>query len=519
MNRAGMQDRLEDRAEPWDLVVVGGGATGVGIAVDAAARGYATLLLEAHDFGQGTSSRSTKLVHGGVRYLRQGNVPLVMEALRERGILRRNAPHLVKDLGFVVPNYDWWEAPFYGIGLKVYDALAGKYGFGNSRLLSREETLERLPTLEPEGLRGGVVYHDGQFDDARLLLHLVWTAWEQGAVLLNHCPVTGLSKDSAGFVSGVRARDRLTGQEHEIPARGVVNATGVFTDGLRRLDEPEAPALIAPSQGIHVVLPRRFHPGGDAIMVPHTEDGRVLFAVPWHDRVLVGTTDTPVEEPALEPVPMAEEVDYLLRHAARYLEEDPSRSDVLSVFAGLRPLVRGEEGADTASLSRDHTLQVSRSGLVTITGGKWTTYRKMAEDAVDHAAAVAGLELIPSATRELQIHGYQLQSNRHGSLSAYGSDAVEIEDLARSGSGWGERLHPGLDLTPAEVVWAVREEMACHLEDVLSRRSRALLLDARATLDIAGSVAVLMAQELGADEGWVEEEVRSFSKLAAGYLV
>ena len=519
MDRDTMLDRVADQDEPWDLVVVGGGATGVGIALDAASRGYRILLLEAKDFGQGTSSRSTKLVHGGVRYLRQGNVPLVMEALRERGILRRNAPHLVKDLGFVVPNYDWWEAPFYGIGLKVYDALAGKYGFGNSRLLSRDETLERLPTLEREGLRGGVIYHDGQFDDARLLLHLVWTAWEQGAVLLNHAPVTALEKDTAGFISGVRARDELGGQELEIPARAVINATGVFADGLRRLDEPGVPGLIAPSQGVHVVLPRRFHPGEDAIMVPQTDDGRVLFAVPWHDRVLVGTTDTPVRDPDPEPVPLAEEVDYLLRHAARYLEEDPEREDVLSAFAGLRPLVRGEDGADTASLSRDHTLQVSPSGLVTITGGKWTTYRKMAEDAVDHAAAIAGLALHPSPTRELQVHGYHLQSERYGVLAAYGSDALEIEALARSRPSWGEPFHPELDLTPAEVIWAVREEMAARLEDVLSRRSRSLVLNARASLQVAAPVAALMARELGKDEAWRDGEVRRFSELAGGYVV
>jgi glycerol-3-phosphate dehydrogenase len=519
MDRGDMLGRLENRGQPWDLIVVGGGATGVGIAVDAAARGHEVLLLEARDFGQGTSSRSTKLVHGGVRYLRQGNIPLVMEALRERGILRRNAPHLVQDLGFVVPNYDWWEAPFYGIGLKVYDALAGKYGFGASRILSRDETLERLPTLEPEGLRGGVIYHDGQFDDARLLLHLVWTAWEQGAVLLNHCPVQGLLKDSQGYVAGVRARDREGGGEYEILARGVVNATGVFTDGLRRMDEPGASPIIAPSQGIHLVLDRRFHPGDAAIMVPHTDDGRVLFAVPWHDRVLVGTTDTPVDEAVVEPRPLDEEVDYILRHAARYLAHDPTRGDVLSAFAGLRPLVRGEEGADTASLSRDHTLQVSDSGLVTITGGKWTTYRKMAEDAVDHAAAVAGLDLVASPTRELQIHGYHLQPERLGPLAGYGSDAVEIQALERERPGWGEPLHPALGITGAEVVWAVRAEMAVRLEDVLSRRHRALLLDASAAAEIAEPVARMMAEEGNRSEAWVVREVRAFRELAAGYQV
>jgi len=519
MDRGDMVARLEDRQEPWDLVVIGGGATGVGVAVDAAARGYDVLLLEARDFGQGTSSRSTKLVHGGVRYLRQGNVPLVMEALRERGILRNNAPHLVQDLGFVVPNYDWWEAPFYGIGLKVYDALAGKYGFGASRLLSREETLERLPTLEPEGLRGGVIYHDGQFDDARLLIHLVRTAWEQGAVVLNHTPVEALLKDDAGYVCGVRARDGVGGGEYEIRSRGVINATGVFTDAVRRMDVPDAGRIIAPSQGIHLVLDRRFHPGDAAIMVPHTDDGRVLFAVPWHDRVLVGTTDTPVPEPSPEPRPMEEEVEYVLRHAARYLDHDPAREDVRSAFAGLRPLVRGEEGEDTASLSRDHTLQVSASGLVTITGGKWTTYRKMAEDAVDHATAVAGLELRPCPTRDLQIHGYLLQPERLGRLGGYGSDAAEIRALERERPEWGEPLHPRLTLTGAEVIWALREEMALRLEDVLSRRHRALLLDAAAAVEVAEPVARLMADEAGHDNAWIRREVDAFTTLAEGYRV
>jgi glycerol-3-phosphate dehydrogenase len=519
MNRDDMLARVLERREPWDLVVVGGGATGVGVAVDAAARGYEVLLLEAHDLGQGTSSRSTKLVHGGVRYLRQGNIPLVMDALRERGILRRNAPHLVHDLAFVVPNYDWWEAPFYGIGLKVYDALAGKYGFGKSHVLSRAETLERLPTIEPEGLRGGVVYHDGQFDDARLLIHLAWTAWEQGAVLVNHMPVTGVLKDAQGFVNGVRARESEGGVEVEIRARAVVNATGVFTDGVRSMDAPDSPPMIAPSQGVHLVLDRSFHPGDAAIMVPQTDDGRVLFAVPWHGCVLIGTTDTPVDEAVEEPRPLEEEIDFLLTHAARYLTRDPEPADVRSVFAGLRPLVSGGEGEDTASLSRDHTLQVSRSGLVTITGGKWTTYRKMAEDTVDQAAVVAGLELRPSPTRELPIHGFHPESGRLGSLAVYGADAVEIEALARSAPELEGPVHPELEILRAEVVWAVRREMARRLEDVLSRRTRALILNARAAAEAAPDVAALMARELGRDQTWITGEVDDFRRLASGYLL
>jgi glycerol-3-phosphate dehydrogenase len=519
MNRADMLERLEERTAPWDMVVVGGGATGVGVALDAAARGYDVALFEAHDFGKGTSSRSTKLVHGGVRYLRQGNVPLVMEALRERGILRRNAPHLVRELPFVVPNYDWWEAPFYGIGLKVYDALAGRYGFGSSRHLDLEETIERLPTIERDGLRGGVEYHDGQFDDTRLLIHLAMTAAEQGAVLVNHAPVEDLVKDGDGFVAGVRVRDRESGELRDVAARSVINATGVFTDGIRRMDRPGAAPMIRPSQGIHLVLDRRFHPGDAAIMVPHTEDGRVLFAVPWHGKVLVGTTDTPVQAPDPEPRPFQEEVEYLLRHAARYLEEDPDVGDVLSAFAGLRPLVGSGDDDDTAALSRDHTLQVSQSGLVTITGGKWTTYRKMAEDTVDHASVLAGVELRPCTTRELQIHGAHAHADRFGHLAVYGTDALLVEGLAEEAEGGQEPLDAALPYIEAEVRWAAREEMARTVEDVLSRRTRALLLDARAAIRAAPRVAEILSEELGRDETWASAQITRFEAVAAGYVV
>src|ERR1022692_1709843 len=340
MNRADMYRRLQAHSGPWDMIVVGGGATGAGVAIDGASRGYDVLLLEQSDFGKGTSSRSTKLVHGGVRYLEQGNVSLVMEALKERGLLLQNAPHLVHNLGFVVPNYDWWEAPFYGVGLKLYNLLAGKYGFGASRILSREETLERLPTLKPEGLRGGVIYFDGQFDDSRLLINLVATAFEQGATLLNYAPVSELTKDAEGFVDGVRFRDLETGENLEVRAQVVINATGPFADALRRKADPAVQPMIAPSQGIHLVFDRSFLAGDDAIMVPHTSDGRVMFAIPWHDHTVVGTTDTPIGEPALEPAALEQEIEFILQTSALYLAKKPTRADILSVLAGIRPLVR-----------------------------------------------------------------------------------------------------------------------------------------------------------------------------------
>ena len=519
MDRADVLTRLREQPRTWDLVVVGGGATGVGVALDAAARGYDVALLEQSDFGKGTSSRSTKLVHGGVRYLQQGNIPLVVEALKERGILRTNAPHLVHDLPFVVPNYKWWEAPFYGVGMRVYDVLAGKYGFGTSRNLSLEETLERIPNLEDDGLRGGVVYHDGQFDDARLLVALARTAHEQGAALLNYAPVTGLLKDGEGFASGVRWRDAETGREGELRARVVVNATGVFTDDVRRMDVPGAKPVVRPSQGVHVVLDRSFLAGDAAIMVPHTDDGRVLFAIPWLDRVLVGTTDTPLEDISLEPRALPEEVDFLLEHARRYMEEDPHRDDVLSVFAGLRPLVAAEDAEDTAAISREHAVRVSDAGLVSIAGGKWTTYRKMAEDTVDIAAAVGGLESRACPTKDLNIQGFHVHAGKFGRLAPFGSDAPEVEALQRSRPGWSEPVHPRLDLTAGEVAWFARSEMARTVDDVLARRNRAILLDARAASEAAPAVAELLAAELRRDAAWAEGQARAFQEMAAGYVL
>ncbi len=517
MNRDSMVAALGD-TDRWDFIVVGGGATGLGVAIDAASRGYRTLLLEQGDFAQGTSSRSTKLVHGGVRYLQQGNVSLVIEALRERGLLLANAPHLVHNLSFVVPNYIWWEGPFYGIGLKMYDLLAGRHGFGRSKILSKERTLQLLPTLEPEGLDGGVIYYDGQFDDARLAVNMAQTAAEQGATVLNYVRVTGLLKNDDGEVAGVRATDRESGEEHVLDARVVVNATGAWTDGLRRMDNPSSGHIIRPSQGVHIVLPREFLPGESAIMVPKTDDGRVLFAIPWLDRVLVGTTDTPVEEPALEPVPMEEEIAFLLKHAGRYLGTDPTREDILSVFAGIRPLVGSEDASDTASLSRDHSLLISESGLVTIAGGKWTTYRKMAEDTVDQAAVLADLEERPCVTKELPIHGHHAHADTFGELESYGSDAPRIRDVFKEAPEYDEPVHPSLGFRAGEVVWAARQEMARTVEDVLSRRTRSLLLDARSAIEAAPRVAELLAAELGRDAAWEAAQVESFRSLAEGYL-
>ena len=518
MKRDKVLDRIENGDKSWDFLVIGGGATGLGVAVDASARGYSTLLVEQADFAKGTSSRSTKLVHGGVRYLKQGNISLVLEALRERGLLCENAPHLVHHLSFIVPIYSWWEGPFYGIGMRIYDRLAGKLGLSPSENLSREETLKRIPTLQPTGLVSGVSYYDGQFDDSRLAVNLAQTVFDLGGAAINYTQVTSLIKED-GLVAGAVVRDSETGVEHSIRAKAVINATGVFSDAVRKMDEPEAKNVIAASQGAHVVLPKSFLPGDTAIMVPHTPDGRVMFAVPWHDCVVVGTTDTAVDSIQLEPRPMDEEIGFILTNAAQYLSKQPNRSDALSVFAGLRPLVKVGDAKSTAAMSRDHTILISNSGLLTIAGGKWTTYRKMAQDAVDQAETMAGFEERRCTTEHLQIHGWTKQQITTPNLRVYGADAAAIKELAEAEPGLAEKLHPDLPYTGAEVVWAVRQEMARTVEDVLARRTRALLLGARASIEAAPKVAQLMGRELGADESWQRESAANFVNVAQGYVL
>ena len=516
MQREPMLDRLRS-GEIFDMLVVGGGATGLGAAVEAATRGYRVALIEQNDFAKGTSSRATKLVHGGVRYLKQGNIPLVRTALRERGHLLRNAPHLTRNLAFVIPNYGWWESAFYGIGLKVYDRMAGRLSLGRSQLLSREETRALLPTVEPRGLKSGVLYHDGQFDDARLAVNLAQTAADHGAAVVNYCSCAGFVKEE-GRIAGVLARDHETGAEFTVRASVVINATGVFVDSLRKVDEAEAPSLVTVSQGMHVVLPKSFLPGEAALMIPKTADGRVLFAVPWHDCVVVGTTDTPVARATLEPRALDEERAFVMEHARKYLANGPSEGDVLSVFAGLRPLVRTRSPGKTAALSRDHTIVVSASGLVTITGGKWTTYRKMGEDVVNQAERVAGFARRASCTADLRIHGWSDAPAQKGRLAVYGADAASLGELVRSRPELDAAVHPQLAFCRAEIVWHTRHEMARTVEDVLARRTRSLLLNARASIEAAPAVAELLAQELGRDEAWQRAQVEAYTRLARGYV-
>jgi glycerol-3-phosphate dehydrogenase len=518
MDRTQALLKIQSHPESFDIAIIGGGATGLGAAVDAAARGHTVVLIEQSDFAKGTSSRSTKLVHGGVRYLRQGNIPLVLDALRERGLLYQNAPHLVRNLSFIIPTYHWQETLFYGAGLKVYDHLAGTLGFGASQCLSQAETMQRLPTLAASHLVGGVMYQDGQFDDARLAINLAQTATTLGATVVNYVCCIGLLKQN-GRVIGVRAKNLETEEVFDIPSKTVINATGVFVDAVCQMDQPDETSIVAPSQGIHLVVPREFLPGREAVLIPKTEDGRVLFAVPWHGRVILGTTDTPLSRISLEPRALPEETEFILKHAAQYLSKAPTASDVLSVYAGLRPLVRADSKQKTAALSRDYRLLESSSGLITITGGKWTTYRKMAEDVINRAELVGRLVQQSCQTQTLQIHGWTHEHIIEDNLTTYGSDADAIKTLILKHPNLGQPLHLQLEFQKAEVIWQTRNEMARQVEDVLARRTRALFLCAKTSIECAPIVAQLMAQELGHGQNWIDNQIKTYQKLAEGYLL
>jgi glycerol-3-phosphate dehydrogenase len=503
----------------WDLVIIGGGATGIGALLEAASRGYKALLLEQSDFTKSTSSKSTKLVHGGVRYLAQGDIKLVREASIERGLLYRNAPHLVKNQAFIIPSYSWWGKPWYTVGLKLYDVLAGKLSLGSSVAISKNQTIASLPTVKTENLRGGVLYHDGQFDDSRLAINVLQTAFEQGGFAINYMAVTNLLKDADGKTSGLQAYDSENKQPYTIKSKMVLNATGVFTDQILKMDNPSNAITIRPSQGVHVVLDKAFLPGNYALMVPKTDDGRVLFLVPWYGKVIVGTTDTPIEEASLEPQAQESEISFILKTAGEYLTRAPQRSDVLSVFAGLRPLAAVNKNSQrTKEVSRSHKIMVAPSGLVSILGGKWTTFRRMAEEVIDQIEATANWPHKPSVTSNLKIHA-ATEPNGQKKLSNYGTDAVLIQELIADQPELGAYLSTSLEIVKAQVIWAVRKEMARTVEDFLARRVRALLLDARESIRMAPETARLMAQELNLPEAWQHQQVQEFTSLAENYLL
>ncbi len=504
--------------EVWDMIIIGGGATGLGIAVDSASRGYKTLLLEQSDFAKGTSSRSTKLVHGGVRYLAQGDVALVYEALHERELLFKNAAHLVKEQSFIIPVYDWFSKLKYLVGLKFYDLLAGKGSFSKSTYLTKAEVIEAIPGINPAGLQGGVRYSDGQFDDARLAVNLAQTAADQGASVLNYVKVTQLIKENQ-MVAGLEATDLETGKHYTLKAKSVINATGVFVDDILNMDNPNKAPMVRPSQGAHLVLDASFLAGQTALMIPKTTDGRVLFAVPWHGKVLIGTTDTPLNEHQLEPRALASEIEFILKTAGQYLTKVPTEKDVLAVYAGLRPLAApGKDTNSTKEISRSHKLMVSQSHLITITGGKWTTYRKMASDTVDK---VISLNLLPQRvcnTQNVAIHGHETQAEKNH-LSIFGTDAKNIRNLMKADPALSGALNPKYPYVKAEVQWMVEAEMARNIEDVMARRWRLLFLDAKAAVELAPAVAEVMANCLKKDQDWVNQQIHDFTKLASEYLL
>jgi glycerol-3-phosphate dehydrogenase len=516
--RADILHELGAQAQPWDVLVIGGGATGLGAAVESASRGYRTLLVERDDFAKGTSSRSTKLVHGGVRYLEQLNLTLVTDALRERGHMLRNAPHLVHDQQFIVPAYGYASIPYYGFGLKVYELLSGRLSFGRSEILSARTTLERLPGLLADGLRGGILYHDGQFDDSRYAVALLRTFQNLGGVAINYVEATSFLQ-SNGKTIGVQAKDCEEGSVFDLPAKVVINACGVFAEGMISKDAGAHESLIAVSQGTHFVLPKSFLPGSTALMIPKTADGRVLFAIPWHGATIVGTTDEPVDGTSAEPRALSKEKNFLLDHIGRYLGRKPGASEILSMWSGLRPLVK-KSGVKTSQLSRDHTILVSKSGLITVTGGKWTTYRRMGYDTINRAAQVASLPKAASQTLGLKIHGWATDQPAGASdwERVYGSDLPMLQSLSAGDPSLDALLHPRLPFKAREVVWAARYEMARTVEDILARRTRALFLDARAAIEASPAVASILARELDRNEAWKAKSLEDFVGLADGYL-
>jgi glycerol-3-phosphate dehydrogenase len=519
MERGALLDYLQKQSGiAWDIIVIGGGATGLGIALDAVTRGYRTLLLEQSDFAGGTSSRSTKLIHGGVRYLAKGDLLLVMEALHERGLMLKNSPHLIADQEFIIPIYSLWDAVLYTVGLKFYDLLSGRWTMGNSYFIGREKTMNRLPSLKSEGLKGGVVYHDGKFDDARMAVTLAKACTDRGGVVLNYFKVTDLLKDERGKINGVVADDLATGKELKLYAGLVINATGVFADDIIRMDEPASKPCIRPSQGIHLVLDKTFLESNSAIMIPKTNDGRVLFAIPWYDKVIVGTTDTPLDSISLEPIAMEDEINFILKATQKYLIKPPARKDILCVFAGLRPLAANPDKAvATKEISRRHKIILSPSQLLTITGGKWTTYRLMAEETINKAIRAGILDKKKCVTSSLKLSTstFDMSSNR---LHIYGDQSAEIEQIISENPELGEPMDWRFPYTRAEIIWICRNEMPLTVGDMLARRTRALFLDALASSEIAPAVADLMSKELGFDEKWQREQIEAYNQLIVNYL-
>ena len=518
VNRSVQLQELKNDIQ-WDMVVIGGGASGLGVALDGVSRGLKVALVEQSDFAKGTSSRSTKLLHGGVRYLAQGQINLVFEALHERGLLLKNANHLSKSQAFIIPIYRLIDHIKYGLGLKIYDWMAKGLSLGKSELISKNRMLRMMPHIKSSGLRGGVLYYDGQFDDSRLAINVAQTIVEQGGTLVNYTAVTELLKDERGTIIGVQVEDKISAEHYTLKAKMIVNATGVFSDKILKMDNPTAKKSIQPSQGVHIVLDQKFTTSSAALMIPKTSDGRVLFAVPWKQSLVVGTTDTLINKPKLEPQALESEVNFILETAQAYLSPAPEKKDIKAVFAGLRPLAKAaNENEKTKEISRSHKVIVSQSGLVSIVGGKWTTFRRMGQDTVDYFYKLNSLEFCKSRSEALLIHGAFEDIKAHKNNSdVYGTDTPKLEQLCQENPSWNELLHPDFPNKIGEIIWAIRYEMAQTLDDVLSRRLRLLFQNVEAALEIAPKVARIMKEELNKEDAWEQEQITTFNTIASHY--
>jgi glycerol-3-phosphate dehydrogenase len=525
----------------FDICVIGGGATGAGCALESQLRGLRTVLLDAGDFASAASSASTKLVHGGVRYLEQAvrslnleEYRMVKSALRERQYMLANAPHLAHPSYFLVPVYSWSKALYYLAGMKMYDAVAGKGNLFPSSFLSREETLRRMPALNAQGLRGAVAYCDGQFDDARYDLALVETFFETGGAALNYARVTDFAHDPQGQLSAANVHDAISGEEFVVRARKFVNATGTGADKVRQLANPQLPTRMRPSKGVHLLFPAHLFPGTDALLVPHTEDGRVIFAVPWQERLLVGTTDDEVT-PATRMVVQKDEAQYLLRQLNPYLQTPLRREQAISGLAGLRPLVAARGQTQTSKLIRDHEVELdSTSGLVSILGGKWTTHRLMAQDTIDAVQRELATPVSASLTRQQPLAGsqgfnsgfatrlekeYALPADVARHLAGkFGTRALKIMELLRENPEWKSRIAVGVPSIQAEIVYCIRYEMAETVEDLLARRTGVEMYGWKEALAAARVTAALLAKEQEWDAAREAAAVAEYSDRIRGFL-
>ncbi len=506
MNRQTSLDKIST-VDTWDIIIIGGGATGMGIALDATTRGLKTLLVEKGDLANGTSSRSTKLVHGGVRYLKQFHFKLVFEAIKERKIILKNAPHLSSALPFIIPIYSYFNMLYYGIGLFLYEMLAGwESNIGRTTLLSRKSTINNLPFIKTKNLKGGILYYDAQFNDSQLCIDIAATATNNDATIINYFECADFIKSNEKVI-GIQGVDRLSQKKYTIKGKNIINATGVFSDTILQMDDPQKSSIIKPSKGVHLVFN---DPGKTltkyALMSPIKQDDRVIFVIPWMGKLLVGTTDTPIEKITTEPAASMEDVAYLLNLYNSLSENKIDKNSVVSMFAGLRPLIKLSDEDATALISREHSILTSASGIITIAGGKWTTYRKMAEDVME---LVIANQKLPNSKCKTEYISVDISAVKNKTIESY---ILSDKSLA-------EKIHPAFSFTKAQVVYAIQHEMAMTIEDVLARRIRLLFLDAKAAIEAAKEVAKIFVNYANKEDEQMKEQMVAFEKIANKYLL